>query len=58
MQKIKPKSKRNKRKSRKNIDLHECINKCHFCVVTPLGGLLCRKIGDYVDDYQYDCPQK
>ena len=58
MRKVKPKNKPVKRHNRKNIDLKECIYKCPFGIVTPKNGLLCRIIGDYVDGYDYDCPQK
>ena len=43
--------------NRKNIDLRECV-KCDFCIVTPLGAVVCRKIGDYVDGFDYDCPDR
>jgi len=55
----KSKSNFNKNKhNHKNIDLSECIDKCSSCLVTPLGGVLCRIIGDYVDVYNYDCPKR
>lgn len=44
--------------NRKNIDLRDCIHNCKFCLVTPLGGILCRKVGDYVDGFDYDCPDR